>query len=259
VAARTQKTIGWLRTLVDFPEPPPLFVIGPEDWDRIALIPQYGLPHVNHTRIVTAQEPSGAWTALLERVWPALPDSDRERLRRVYGTPPELGAFADLIVAHELTHLTDGHNTDGGATSERDLLDEARLLWFTELFANLGLHGYIVECEPEAQLILETLFEVIGSTAPAQWPLHQLDEMYESFTAPGQDGTNYMWFQFRLQMLAKRLWEAAGGAGFQRIHAILRGPVPDDAEIVALLATMDQTVADDVRRWARGNSEPFGS
>jgi hypothetical protein len=32
------ETLAWLRNLVDLPEPPPLFVVGADDWERVALL-----------------------------------------------------------------------------------------------------------------------------------------------------------------------------------------------------------------------------
>jgi hypothetical protein len=46
IAQRAVRTIDWLDRSVGIPETPPLFVVGPDDWDKVTLIPQYGMPHV---------------------------------------------------------------------------------------------------------------------------------------------------------------------------------------------------------------------
>lgn len=260
IADRTNRTLAWLGSLVEMPSPPPLFVLDAGNWDNVALLPQYGLAHVNRTRIVIGQEPSGMWTLIRDSVWPDLSDAGRQRLQNVYGSPPDLGRFADLVISHELTHLADRPSwLDLDASGRSWSADEPRLLWFTELFANLGLHGYVVEREPESLPVLEAVFEVIGGTAPARWPFHRLDEMHESVASPDMDGTNYLWYEFRLQILAKRLWESSGPAGFQQIHRMLHGPVLPDEDIFSALAAMDQAVADQISRWWLGDSEPFSS
>jgi hypothetical protein len=71
LAARTQHTLDWLGSLVEVPAPPPLFVLDPGDWRRIALIPQYGLAHVSRTRIVMGQRRSGLWALVADSVWPS--------------------------------------------------------------------------------------------------------------------------------------------------------------------------------------------
>jgi hypothetical protein len=259
IAERTERTLGWLSSLFEMPALPPLFVLDVGDWDRIALIPQYGLAHVNRTRIVIGQKQSGLWTRIRDSVWSDLSPADRRRLQDVYGIPPDFSRFADLVVSHELTHLADRPSwadPQGGGRRSWGA-EEPRLLWFAELFANLGLHGYVVEREPESLPVLETIFEVIGGITSTRWSFRRLNEMYDSVATPGMDGTNYLWYEFRLQILAKRLWESSGTPGFQEMHRLLHGPVLQDEEIFDELAAMDQTVADQARRWWLGESERF--
>jgi hypothetical protein len=175
-------------------------------------------------------------------------------MEAVYGAPPDLSLFADLIISHELTHLTDLPTwlDDPGIGRRSWSADEPRLLWLSELFANLGMHGYIADREPESLPVMETVFEVVGGTDPARWPMRRLQDMYDAIAAPDMDGTNYLWFEFRLQIIAKRLWEAAGGAGFQRLRDVLHGPVLPDAEIFEVLAELDKGVAGSLRRWTIG-------
>jgi hypothetical protein len=61
---------------------------------------------------------------------------------------------------------------------------------FVELFANLGMHGYICEREPASLPALETFFEVIWRTSPTRWPITDLHRMHEAATAADADGTN---------------------------------------------------------------------
>jgi hypothetical protein len=260
IAARAERSFEWLSHLTEMPPLPPLFVLDPgHDWDRIALSRHYGLAHVNRTRIVTGQRQSGMWTAVTEGIWSELSATDKERLTSAYGTPPDLSAFGDMIISHELTHLahSPGRLDDTSHGRRNWSAESPRLLWVAELFANLGMQGYIAEREPESLAAMETVFEVIGQTSPARWTFHRLDEMYNSTSDPGMDGTNYVWFEFRLQMLAKRLWNSAGAAGFQRLSGILHGPALADEEIIGVLSELDPTVADDVRRWSDSGEPAF--
>ncbi|GAA1324023.1 hypothetical protein [Pseudonocardia xinjiangensis] len=204
VAARSERAISWLASHVEMPPAPPLFVVGRQDWDRVALVPQYGLPHVSRTRLLTCQEPSEIWDSVIATAWPDLSPAARDRLRHIYGTPPDLGSFADLLVVHELTHLADNPAwlDEQGPGSEHAWGNHPHVLWFVELFANLGLHGYVSEREPGALPVLETIFEVIWHTSPHRWPITGLPRMHEASTAQHSDGTNYVWFEFGLQVLA---------------------------------------------------------
>jgi hypothetical protein len=134
-------------------------------------------------------------------------------MESVYGVPPDLAPFADLVICHELTHLADLPS------------------WLDD--PSVGRRGW-------------------GDIAPSRWAFQRLNEMYDSAAAPGMDGTNYVWFEFRLQIFAKRLWAAAGAAGFRRLNTMLRGPVLPDEEIFAVLGELDRAVADDLRRWQVG-------
>jgi hypothetical protein len=251
VATRCEKALGWLASHLKMPPTPPLFVLGREDWQRIALMPQYGLPHVSRTRIIMGQEPSDIWHTIADTVEPDLSDASRRHLRDVYGTPPDLGAFADLLVTHELTHLADnpGWLDKWVPGSETFWGNTPRVLWFVELFANLGLHGYICEREPDHIPELEAFFEVVWETAPTRWPITELHRMHESATAADAETTNYVWFEFGLQKLAKHLWEECGATALKHISATLHGPILNDDQLVAVLDELDPTVADSVRSW----------
>ena len=63
------------------------------------------------------------------------------------------------------------------------------------------------------------------------------------------DGSNYVWFEFGLQNLAKRLWQTAGSTALQTIITVLRGPALDLAQVVNLLAGLDPSVARAIQNW----------
>jgi hypothetical protein len=236
VAQRAAQTIAWLDQVVGMPKAPPLFVLGPEDWNKFALIPLYGMPHVDSTRIVVGQEPAAFWSSLTHQITPHLQPEGLRRLHNVYGMPPDLGVFADLLVSHELSHLAHGDSWPESPVA----------FWVTELAANLGLHGYVSEVEPAELTRLQTIFEVTWHAPSSHWPVRELHRMADSLEG---DGSNYVWFEFGLQIIAKRMWEASGPAALQRIVAALRGPALDHDQVVDLLETIDSDVARAIRHW----------
>jgi hypothetical protein len=207
------------------------------------------LAHVNRTRICLGQRTTALWGSLVSRLWNDLDLAAQTRLIEVYGNPPDASPFADLVVSHELTHLADRPSHLDTQTDERSWGLTPRLLWFVELFANLGLHGYVLENEPDQQEVLEALFEVIGSTPARLWRWTGLTQMYDSLASADDDGANYCWYEFQLQMVAKRLWMTGGAAGFQSIHAALHGPVLSDSEAVDVIAQIDVAAAKHIRKW----------
>jgi hypothetical protein len=250
MAQRAARTVSWLSEMVRMPPVPPLFVLSAVDWHRIALVNEYGLPHVNRTRIVLGKKVSRLWKTLIPRVWDQLGAEERLRLCEVYGSPPDLSPFADLLISHELTHLADrpGHLDSPDDKSQRWGI-VPRVLWFVELFANVGLHGYISECEPDEMQRLTTLFEVVGETPASAWPISALSEMYDTIASSRADGANYCWYEFRLQAIAGSLWATGGAAALKKMHAALHGPVLSDKAIIDFIETIDGRAAGDVRRW----------
>ncbi|GAB3959625.1 hypothetical protein GCM10027614_79510 [Micromonospora vulcania] len=150
VAQRAARTVAWLDRVVGMPETPPLFVVGTGEWDQVASIPLYGMPHVESDRIVVGQEPAPFWDSVTGAITPLLAPAGLRRLHQVYGDPIDLGPFADLLVSHELTHLAHGPSWPEGPVA----------FWVKELAANLGLQGYVTEVEPSETTRLETIFEV---------------------------------------------------------------------------------------------------
>ncbi|MEU4339616.1 hypothetical protein AB0F59_34110 [Micromonospora lupini] len=239
VAQRAARTVAWLDQVVGMPETPPLFVVGPQDWNQVATIPLYGMPHVNDDRIVVGQEPAPFWASMTSAIIPLLDRGGLQRLHRVYGNPIYLGGFADLLVSHELTHLAHGQAWPDGPVA----------FWLRELAANLGLHGYVTDVEPAKKPHLETVFEATWATAShSHWPVRDLSRMADSLDG---DGSNYVWFEFGLQVLAKRLWQIAGAGALKRVVHALRGPELDLPGALELLEALDPEVARSVRDWPR--------
>ncbi|NMO50789.1 hypothetical protein HH310_06225 [Actinoplanes sp. TBRC 11911] len=243
VAERAARTIAWLDRVVGLPETPPLFVLGPDDWDKVATTPLYGMPHVETDRIVVGQQPAPFWNAVIGTVVGHVEGGGLRRLHDVYGNPIDIGLFADLLVAHELTHLTDREWAPGPVG-----------FWLGELVANLGLHGYVTEVEPEQTMRLTTIFEVTWSAPNDHWPVRDLAHMEKGLEG---DGSNYVWFEFGLLVLAKRLWETAGAKALQRLVGAMRGPELGFDEVVKLLDELDPAVGQAIRNWP--GSPPPGS
>jgi hypothetical protein len=249
VGERATHTLSWLSRMVDMPPPPSLYVLSEADWLRAALIPAYGIPHVNRRRIVVPLRIGGPWNTLVPGAWNQLSCLDRRRIRAVYGSPPDVTPFVELLISHELTHLADRPGHLDADDVGRGWGVVPRVLWFVELFANVGLHGYVSDCEPAESPRLETLFEVIGSTPSSGWPISALSEMYQALTSPDDDGSNYCWYEFRLQQIARRLWDRGGASAFSKLHTALQGPVLNDDDILEVLADIDGKTATDVSRW----------
>jgi hypothetical protein len=240
VAGRTGRVLQWLRAIFGTDQSTTLYVVGPRDWALVAAIPLYGMPHAVPDRVVTSSTPAPFWREYTDRIGPALPAAGMSRLRTVYGDPPDLGdRFADLVIAHELTHLY--HEFDEGS-GETDF----PRLWLAELFANIGLYGYVAENEPDQLPVLETICELSALAGPELWEVRELDRMEEGLATGPQ---NYIWFEFLLILIAKHIWHHGGPDGFVTFREHLRAPTLTDDEILHRLGALAPEAAVAVKRW----------
>ncbi len=240
VAERTDRVLHWLDAIFGTRPSTTLYVAGPADWDRVAAIPLYGMPHAVTDRVVTSPTPAPFWRDYIDTIEPSLTDADRTRLRAVYGDPPDLGGrFADLVIAHELTHLF--HEFDE-ATGDTDF----PRLWLAELFANIGLYGYVAEIEPDQLPVLETICELSAAAGSQLWPVRALNRMGDGLA----DGPlNYIWFEFLLILIAKRIWHAGGADAVTAFRDTLRDPAVSDDQILERLADIDPDIAVAAQQW----------
>ncbi len=236
VARRMERALSWLDGHGVIPSVPALFVVGSGDWAGVTLGPPYGMPHGGDGRIVVGREAGPFWQELLV-IAASHPDAAmQQRLAAAYSRPADVEAFADLLLVHELGHLTHGEGRPSGPIS----------LWLGEIAANLCLRGYVSEAEPESLPALETLGEVVWGAARGPWPVHDLDRMADALAG---DGANFFWFRFGLQVLARRLWESAGPTALRGVVSLLQSPVQPLGDVADVLATFDRNVGRAVLNW----------
>ncbi|WP_406066158.1 hypothetical protein [Micromonospora sp. NBC_00860] len=238
VAQRAQQVASWLSETVGAPPTPPLFVVGPQDWAKVAIFPIYGVVHVARDRMVINQEPAPMWDAFLDNVIPELPQQVKGQLNARFGDPIDLAPLNDLFVAHEMSHLS--HDFAGWRDPGN--------LWLRELIANVGMVGYLSEAETEMLPILDAA--AACWSAPVQWPIRALARIREPADGHGLNGVaNYIWFQLGLIIVARRLWDRHGPAAFQRLCELSRGPELTRPDVLAMLDEIDPEVGQAVRNW----------
>jgi hypothetical protein len=162
-----------------------------------------------------------------------------------------LQPFFDLITIHELGHAF-------------EVLGDLRLptFWLSEIFVNLALHAFVATRLPASLPTLEVLSTVgAGSRKLAARMRAEGYSTLEDLQAhyPGSDDSmsplNYVWFQYRWQRLAARIFEADGEDGLVRFwdcfHA--RDRVSDGATAASLAplltAEVSPTLGRAVRNW----------
>jgi hypothetical protein len=237
LADRCVRAYSYLGEMLAFRPRCALVVLNRADWSERASIPLYGMPYYSAGNLFLAGEPSDL-VARLEEVASSAPPPAAQVLDRVYGTGTgRLAPFADLLVVHELAHAFH----DGVPF----LFPRS---WLMELFANMALYAFVAANEPDQTVHLETLPRVAlesGLLQPVARDLRYFEACY-----PDIEPLTYVWYQFRLTMLAKGLIDAAGPDVLRRLWDAF---ALSDEQLAGLLASRVHPAAG---QWLAAWNEP---
>ena len=204
LADRCARAYSYLGDMLAFRPRCALVVFNRADWSERASSPLYGMPYYSAGNLFLAGEPSDL-VARLEEVASSAPPPAAQVLAQVYGTGTgRLAPFADMLVVHELAHAFH----DGVPfVFPRS--------WLMELFANMALYAFVVANEPDRALHFETLPRVALENRLLK-PVARDLRYFEAFY-PDIEPLTYVWYQFRLTMMAKGLIDAAGPPVLRRL------------------------------------------
>src|SRR5919197_803958 len=170
LARMVEHARDWLSEVLGFEPRVRLQVLDVEAWAAEAPAPAYGTPHTaGGDTVVIAAGPSDLFDEIRDVILREASAGPRAQLFQVYGDPPNLSSFVDLLAVHELVHLF--HEQVPFAFPK---------LWLQEVFANLALQGYVVDALPAALRVLETLPRAGREIRPARVPVHELDRMEDA-------------------------------------------------------------------------------
>ena len=223
VAANAYGYLGRLFTGVD----PDIAVIVADKADWQSRQP-YGLPFFNdddgQIRPGILVMPAGSgdfWTAIGQDIRDASPHGYK-RLLAAYPDGADgldLQPFFDLVTIHELGHAF-------------EMLGDLRLptFWLGEIFANLALHAFVAARQPDRLNTLEVLSTVgaqsrrLGARMRGEG-YSTLEELEAHYTGGDQpmNPLNYIWYQYRWQRLAAKMFNADGEDGLVRFWNCFHG------------------------------------
>jgi hypothetical protein len=203
IATQTKNAIDYNSKLLGFKPEVTLLVLSPDDWSKHTSFPVYGMPHytINKTLIIAASD-NDFWKSFIPPLQ-QLSAPLAERIRKTYSTNDgklSMQPFFDLLALHELGHA---FHIQGGLTMQRK--------WMGELFCNILLHTYIAEREPGQLPALTAFPEMVVSAGTQGFSFTTLDELeknYELITT--QHPKNYGWYQSRLHVAAKNIYNRGG-------------------------------------------------
>ena len=235
-----------------------LIVADKADW--LGRKSPYGLPFFTDEdgiRAGVVVMPAGAGDLWIEMARVLRDASPREYAKLVAAYPDGAGGvdlqpFFDLVTIHELAHAF-------------ETLGDLRLptSWLSEIFVNLAMHAFVATQIPESLPTLETLPTVgagsQGLAAQMRAECYSTLEDLEAHYTGGDDPMsplNYVWFQYRWQRLAAKMFEVDGEDGLVRFwdcfHAkdhVSTGEVTAASLAPPLTAQVSQTLGYAVRDW----------
>ena len=207
IVGRCEKAIKYVSGLTEFTPKVSLFILNPEHWKKYATFPVYGMPHYpDNERLVIASEDNDFWKSFIPPL-DQVPLDLATKIKKAYGTADgtlSMMAFFDLLALHELGH---GFHEQGGLTMQR--------LWMQELFCNIMLHTYIAENEPQNLPALETFPEMVVASGTTEYEFTTLADFEKRYD--NMNPKNYGWYQCRLHVSAKNIYNAGGQKTFVKL------------------------------------------
>jgi len=239
IATRTARALTWLGHVTGKERRPTLVVADEQDWPSVCEVPIYGMMFSIPDKLGTSPTPARWWQEYVDALRPQLSAPASTALAQTFGDPPDFTDIADLIITHEATHLF--HQIDPVTWASEFPSD-----WVMELFANLGMYGYLATHEPDQLRLLTAIVDATIDAGHDIWNLQDLARMGQSMQT---SVTNYVWYEFRLIRYAEQLWNACGEGVLRDYHRLLGHPELSHSKIVARLSQLDPAVAEAVRRW----------
>lgn len=234
LADRSAQALRFIASILAVRPEMALLVLAADDWDERSGFPLYGMPNYVAGNIVVAGEPSDFWRGFVKLVAEESP-MELDLLRNVYGAADEidLTPFFDLLVVHEIGH----HLQHAGNV-------HFPRLWLKELFCNLCLHVYVAEQEPQELPALECFPAAVAAISPDRFPnpdLRSFEALYNRM--PPQ---NYGWYECRLHVAAKRVYDAGGSAALRLLWDRFR---LCDADLAGALEEIEPQLACVLSEW----------
>ena len=231
MAHRCDRVIAFYKSMINFEPIVTLLVLSPSDWGKYTDFPVYGMPHYNDAKtLIVASEDNDFWKSFIPPI-DQLPKEYAQQISETYSDENgsiSMRGFFDLLAIHELGHA---FHSQGGLTMQRK--------WMGELFANILLHTYLAENEPELMLAL-TVFPkmVVSSVKKQELKFTTLTELEANYNLLGQQyPNNYGWYQCRWHIAAGRIYDDGGLKAFKNLWGTLKKQkaILSDAEFAALL------------------------
>lgn len=222
-----------------------LKVLTEQEWSAHTGFPVYGMPHpVNDTVLILAAEDNALWRSFIPDL-SQLPPDLAAQVRNAYGTADgglSMQPFFDLLVLHELGHL---YHLQKPVVMPR--------FWLSELFANVFLHTFIAEQEPQRLPALTVFPRMVVARSTDDLAFTTLEQLEANYTLIAMEHpTNYGWYQCKWHSAAADIYEQAGAKALRSYwdcFLVQSGPMDDAALAKLLSSSVHPSVAAVMTNW----------
>lgn len=245
MASRCDKVLRFYNKHISFEPSVTLLILSPTDWGKFTDFPVYGMPHYNDKNtLIVASEDNEFWKSFVPPI-SELPKELAGQITKTYSQKNgdlSMQAFFDLLAIHELGHAYHGQ---GKLTVQRK--------WMGELFANILLHTYIAENEPDLLPALTIFPKMVVAGGKSGFKFTTLYDLESNYDEIGQKyPKNYGWYQCRWHVAAANIYDDGKVEAFKRLWAALSSQkeILDDASFALILSkNVHQTVANVLLKW----------
>lgn len=223
-----------------------LLILNPSDW-KLYAHPNaiYGIPHyLPDGRLVVASENNHFWKRSIPPL-DQIPPPMAEQMKKTYTDETgevSLMSIFDLIAIHELCH---SFLNSAEVNTQRN--------WLNELFANIMLHTYIAENNPERLPTLTVFPKVMVQTFPRErlkyTTLNDFQTKYQDIAQNHPD--NYGWYQSRFHYVAGQIYDSGGAGVMEKLWTALLNQKEklNDQELIDLLKETNPALEQAMVNW----------
>jgi len=228
-----------------------IYILAPQHWKGIAAKPLrevYGFPHnIDHARLAIAAEDNDFWRSFVPAVDQLTPQLATQ-VATAYGKPGgsySMMPFFDLLALHEMGH---SYTAQAGLKMHR--------YWMGELFVNIMLHTYVAEKQPALLPALEVFPNLVAGSLTTTFKFTSLEDFERLYTTLGMGPENYGWYQCKLHIAAKHIYNAAGKKVLIDLWKALKKhqeEMPDETFVKMLKEEVHPAVAAVYLKWNKAD------
>jgi len=230
-------------SLFDFKPEVKLLILNREVWPHHTKMSVYGMPHYNNGHLIVAADENDFWAGFLPPL-DNLPAGQAQVIKQTYADEGVLSMkkFFDLVAVHELGHA---YHIQNQVNMQRK--------WLQELFANLVMYSYTAEMEPDYLPVIDVFSTMVVEGGAEKLEFRSLQDFENNYEKiANQAPQNYGWYQSKLNLIAKDIYEQNGITSIKSLWQQLKNEenkLNEDQLNELLINTWGQSLANEIINW----------